>query len=58
MDAHLNIRGVLGLNMNRSLPLPTCGNVISFSGVLLAFEENVVQVAIERVSYLPPPRNG
>lgn len=58
MDAQLTIRGVLGLNMNRSLPLPTSGNVISFSGVLLAFEENVIQVAIERIAYLPHPGHG
>lgn len=55
-NAHLSIRGVLGLNVNRSLPLPSCGTVINFSGVLLAFEEMVIQVAIERLSLLPPPR--
>ena len=55
-DAHLCIRGVLGLNVNRSLPLPSCGAVIYFSGVLLAFEERVIQVAIERISFLPSPR--
>lgn len=58
MDAHVNLRGVLGLNMNRSLPLPSPGTVISFSGVLLAFEETVIQVAIARISYLPPPRDS
>ena len=55
-DAYLNIRGVLGLNMNRSLLLPSCGAVIFFSGVLLAFEQTAIQVAVERISYLPPPR--
>lgn len=55
IDAQLRIRGVLGLNMNRSLPLPSSGTVISFSGVLLSCAEGVVRVAIERISLLPRP---
>ena len=39
--------------MNCSIELPTSGSIISFSGILLAFEETVTQVAIERISYLP-----
>lgn len=53
MNANVDIRGVMGLNINRSLPLPFRGSIISFSGVLLAMEENVIQVAVERISYLP-----
>lgn len=57
IDAQLQVKGVLGLNMNRSLPLPSSGTVISFSGVLLTFAEAVLRVAIERISFLPPPRS-
>lgn len=56
INAHIKITGVLGLNMNRSLLLPTSGAVISFSGVFLTCEDMVVRVAIERISVLPPPR--
>ena len=55
MNAHLTIRGILGLNKNRSLHLPSRGAVIAFSGQFVAFEEMVTQVAIERISYLPTP---
>ena len=56
INAHIKITGVLGLNMNRSLLLPTSGAVISFCGVFLTCEEMVVRVAIERISVLAPPR--
>lgn len=56
VNAYLSIRGLLGLNMNQSLQLPSAGTVISFSGSLLAFEEMVTQVAIKRLSYLPSPQ--
>ena len=43
-DMQGKIRGVLGLNMNHSLQIPSCGTILSFSGVLLACEDMVVQV--------------
>ena len=55
IDAEVKIRGVLGLNMNRSLPLPSPGSVISFSGMLLSCEDTVVRVAIKHISVLPLP---
>ena len=54
-DAQAKIRGVMGLNMNQSLLLPSRGTVLSLSGLLLACEEMVIQVAIERIALLPVP---
>ena len=52
MNAHGKVRGVLGLNMNRSLVLPSCSTVITLSGELMACEEKVIQVAVECISTL------
>ena len=54
-DTQAKIRGVMGLNMNQSLLLPSRGTVLSLSGLLLACEEMVIQVAIEHIALLPAP---
>jgi hypothetical protein len=55
-QAHLNIRGLIGLNTMLSQALPDANAIVTCSGILLAVEERVAQVALDDICclYTPP----
>jgi hypothetical protein len=54
-QAHLNIRGLIGMN-SISQPLLSPGSFVTCSGTLLAVEERVAQVVLDDICclYTPP----
>lgn len=57
-DTQLHIHGVLGIHQmppNPSRPLPHLNSTISFTGDLLAFEDNVAILGLDDVTELPLP---
>jgi hypothetical protein len=54
-QAHLNIRGLIGLNSLLSHPIPSLNSFVTCSRTLLAVEERVAQVALNIICCLHMP---